>query len=91
MSLTPIVSLIPVFFVLAILVPLAWVLGGAYARFRPKLPVTCPESNQSAFVQVDAKHAAFLKITGNANHRLLVCSRWPERAGCGRECLRQVA
>jgi hypothetical protein len=41
-------------------------------------------------VVVDARHAAATALGKSPELRLSSCSRWPERAGCGQECLRQI-
>ncbi|HEY6844500.1 MAG TPA: hypothetical protein VI391_10045 [Thermoanaerobaculia bacterium] len=46
-------------------------------RIRRIRIVTCPESHEAA------------AVTGK--QRLTSCSRWPEREGCGRMCLAQIA
>src|SRR6185503_11646556 len=43
--------------------------------------ITCPQTKESAAVR--------LKLLGEP--RLSDCSRWPEYAGCGQECLAQIA
>ena len=43
--------------------------------------ITCPET----------KEAAAVKVKPLGELRLSACSRWPERAGCGQECLAQIA
>jgi len=57
--------------------------------YRGARVITCPENLRPAGVFVDAVHAAkpFEKIP---ELRLASCSRWPERAGCGQECLKQI-
>jgi hypothetical protein len=52
--------------------------------------ITCPESKKTAVVRLDAGHAAWTDLRGEMKLRLESCSRWPERADCGRECLREV-
>jgi hypothetical protein len=52
--------------------------------------VTCPESRKTAVVRLDAGHAAWTDLRGEKELRLNSCSRWPERADCGWECLREV-
>jgi hypothetical protein len=52
--------------------------------------VTCPETRAPVAVEVDARHAAAAAALGRAGLRLSSCSRWPQRQGCGQECLRQV-
>ena len=61
-----------------------------YARYRGKRVVTCPETKQAAGVELDARHAAGSGFAARADLRLSDCSRWPERAGCGQECLSQI-
>ena len=62
----------------------------AYRKLRGTRLVTCPETEKPAAVEVDALHAAASVLFGEADLRLKECSRWPERAGCGQECLSQV-
>jgi hypothetical protein len=56
--------------------------------------VTCPETRQPAGVTLDIKqalrHSALPGIGGAKALRLHTCSRWPERQGCGQECLAQI-
>lgn len=52
--------------------------------------VRCPETRLPAAVEVDAKQAAVSGLLGHERLRLRECSRWPERAGCGQDCLAQV-
>jgi hypothetical protein len=72
------------FAAVAILV-LAVPVAKKYFLFRGRRVITCPENNQPAGVSVDARHAAL----GSGLH-LETCSRWPERTGCGQECLKQI-
>lgn len=60
-------------------------LARSYFRMRGARVVTCPENHEKAEVQLDARHAAL----GHSD-RLSACSRWPERQGCGQECLAEV-
>jgi hypothetical protein len=61
-----------------------------YSEFRKPREVLCPEDNQSALVNVDARHAAATAAFGAQSLRLSGCSRWPERAGCHEGCLGQI-
>jgi hypothetical protein len=61
-----------------------------YVRMRGTRVVACPENELPAAVAVDARHAAFTAAGGHEHLRLEACSRWPERAGCGQECLKQI-
>jgi hypothetical protein len=72
-----------------VLVCLAYSLR-AYFRFRGKRLVTCPETHRPAAVDLDARQAARESLFGSPHFRLQECSRWPERQGCGQECLSQI-
>jgi len=61
-----------------------------YLKLRGAMVVTCPETNRPAGVHLDARHAALTSIMGRTDFLLKDCSRWPERMGCGQECLRQI-
>jgi len=60
-----------------------------YRRFRGTRIVTCPETEKSVAVNVDAMRAA-LSSFDEIQLRLSDCTRWPEREDCGQECLRQI-
>lgn len=62
----------------------------AWLKYRGAMVITCPENQKPASVSLDARHAAATSFSGAPNFRLSNCSRWPERAGCGQECLRQI-
>jgi len=61
-----------------------------YLQMRGTRVVACPENEQPAAVTVDARRAALTAAAGREHLRLDSCSRWPEKAGCGQECLRQI-
>src|SRR5579862_2590597 len=61
-----------------------------YARFRGARVVTCPETRAAAGVAIDAWHAAATALHRHPDLRLESCSRWPERGGCGQECISQI-
>lgn len=61
-----------------------------FAEFRKPREVTCPENANPAQVNVDARYAAMTSVIGAQRVRLTGCSRWPDRAGCDRACLRQL-
>ena len=66
--------------VVGILAIAAAVLAFLRARaYRETFVITCPDNLEPAAV----KMAAF-------DERLRACTRWPEKAGCGQECLRQI-
>ena len=61
-----------------------------YFRFRGERLVVCPETERAASVHVATGKAAVKTFAGMRGVRLDECSRWPERAGCGQDCLSQV-
>ena len=53
--------------------------------------VACPETKRPAAVEVDAFRAALASFGDEPGRlRLTSCSRWPEKAGCGQECLGEI-
>jgi hypothetical protein len=65
-------------------------LGSSWLKYRGKRVIQCPENRRPAGVVVDASHAAITALGKGPELRLSQCSRWPERAGCGQECLSQI-
>ena len=61
-----------------------------YRKFRGERIITCPENHQPAAVAVAAGKAARRAFTGTHELRLKECSRWPEREGCGQDCLSEI-
>ncbi len=61
-----------------------------YFKFRGKRIVSCPETHQPAGVRVAAGKAALEAMVGSPHLSLSECSRWPEKEGCGQECLAQI-
>ena len=82
-------------FVIVLAVVLAgiavWRVTRAWLKYRVRAVVSCPETCQPAGVAIDARHAAATALGRAPELRLSSCSRWPERAGCGQECLSQIA
>jgi hypothetical protein len=71
--------------------PALAILFKAYRTARGKRVITCPETKEPAAVDVNAAYAAVTTLRkGEPSFRLRDCSRWPERRGCGQECLRQI-
>ena len=65
-------------------------LAGAWMKYRGTRVVVCPENREMVTVTVDAGHAAFSASQGRPDLRLESCTRWPEKGGCGQECLGQI-
>jgi hypothetical protein len=70
-------------------VGLLWVLP-AYRTYRRRRVVGCPETGGATGVHVDAARVARSAWMGPLDLRLTDCTRWPERSGCGQECLSQL-
>jgi hypothetical protein len=68
----------------------AWRFGGTWWKYRGRRVVTCPENQNPAGVTLDARHAMATALGKPPQLRLESCSRWPEKAGCGQECLSQI-
>jgi hypothetical protein len=49
--------------------------------------VNCPETDAPVSVRFNALRAAWSSLGGPPTLRLADCTRWPERAGCGQECI----
>jgi hypothetical protein len=62
----------------------------AYLLYRGTRVVVCPENREMAAVRVDAGRAALDPQRGHPRLLLEFCTRWPEKAGCGQDCLGQV-
>jgi hypothetical protein len=67
-----------------------WRLGSLWWKYRGQRVITCPENKRPAGVAVDAAHAAAGAFGKTPELRLSECTRWPEKAGCGQECLSEV-
>jgi hypothetical protein len=67
-----------------------WRVTRAWLRFRGRRVVECPETQKPAGIVLDAGHAALTALSNSPQLRLSTCSRWPERGGCGQECLNEV-
>lgn len=68
----------------------SWRFASSWLKFRGRRVITCPETQMPAGVSVDARHVAATAFGGAPELRLSDCSRWPERAGCGQQCLSQI-
>lgn len=73
-----------------LVIAVLWRLITVRINYRGVRLINCPENHQPAGVRVDARHAAVTSLGHAPGLRLSQCSRWPEKAGCGQECLRQV-
>lgn len=62
----------------------------SWLKYRGNRVVECPENRRPAGVVVDSGYAALTALGHAPELRLSSCSRWPERAGCGQECLAAI-
>ncbi len=81
-----ILMLVPVWFLLALIVPTFVVIRGHYQKVRGRRPTTCPETGMGAMVELDVPYAVRMRILGDGRRKIRACSRWPERATCGQGC-----
>jgi hypothetical protein len=51
-------------------------------KFRGDHVITCPDNKQPEVIRIKGSDLQHLDVR--------MCSRWPEKLGCGQECLRQV-
>lgn len=90
MSLTVLVILVVLMFAVGLFVLRAIPGVRAFLQYRGKRLVTCPETQKAAAVEVAVGEAALGAFLTEPTVRLHECSRWPERAGCGQDCLQQI-
>jgi hypothetical protein len=83
------------FLILAVAFVLSWIPAGvvyllARRREAGERVITCPETLSPEVVRVDAGHAAWTDLRGEKELRLESCSRWPEKADCGQDCIAEI-
>jgi hypothetical protein len=61
-----------------------------YNQYSGARAVTCPENHGQVAVSLDALRAAGSGLAGKPSLRIAGCTRWPERANCGQECMPQA-
>jgi hypothetical protein len=61
-----------------------------YMELAGERVITCPENGCAAGVKLDAALGATRAVLGEHTVKIAECSRWPEKAGCGQECLAQI-
>jgi hypothetical protein len=90
MSLTVLIALVVLVLAGGLLVLRAIPAVRAYLEFRGKRLITCPETQKAAAVDVAAGEAGLGAFLSEPTLRLKECSRWPQRADCGQDCLQQI-
>lgn len=78
------------YFTLALAIPIAWMSIATWRKARRPRAVVCPANGFSSTVALDPVYAIRMRALGNPEPLVAGCSRWPERASCGRECLGQI-
>ena len=58
-----------------------------YKQYSGARAITCPENHGQVAVNLDALRAAGTGLAGKPSLRIASCTRWPERANCGQECM----
>ena len=86
---SPIPIIVPIVTLAVLYVALPVVLD-TYRRLRGPKIITCPETKQSAEIQLNAFPAALSALDGATDIRIEGCSRWPRRSGCNQACLAQL-
>jgi len=71
---------------LILLLPALWG-EQIYHTYRDGRTVGCPETHAPVSVRFNALRAAWSSLSGRPQLRLADCTRWPERADCGQECI----
>jgi len=71
---------------LLLLLPALWA-EQTYHTYREGRTVNCPETHAPVSVRFNALRAAWSGLSGPQKLRLTDCTRWPERADCGQECI----
>ncbi len=61
-----------------------------YQDLKRKKSVVCPETGDTAGVEVDARRGAIGVALGVPRLRVTTCSRWPRHAACDQACRKQV-
>ena len=79
------------YFLLALLIPIAWMTLSVRLRTRGARRVTCPCDGRMSLVELDSWHAIKMHTLGNPELLIRECQRWPALGGCAQECRGQLA
>jgi hypothetical protein len=66
------------------------VVMGAYRRLRRPRSVVCPQTASIAGIRLNAIGAAAGAAFDRLPLKVASCTLWPEREGCGQDCLGEV-
>ncbi len=70
-----------------VLLPVA---STTFFHYRGARTLRCPETEEEAGVQIDARRAAFSSIFGKTRVQVQDCSLWPARRRCAQGCLKHL-
>ena len=79
------------YFVLALVIPTAWMALSARRGAAGERRVVCPRDGAPSLVKLDSWYAVRMRALGNPELLVGQCSRWPGYAGCGQECRSEMA
>jgi hypothetical protein len=63
------------------------VIAHAFTRYRRARALPCPETGNTALVQIEAGRAALTSAVGAPDLRVEDCSLWPARKDCAQACV----
>ena len=81
------IAAIVVFGALIIMLP---VIVRDFRRYREARFLNCPETGERVAIIVDGPRASSTAAIGEAGLRVIECSLWPRRKGCGQSCLKKT-
>jgi hypothetical protein len=79
------------YFLLAIAIPIAWMMVSVRLRTRGARRVICPRDGRAALIELDSWYAVKMHARGNPELLVRECQRWPALGGCRQECREQIA
>jgi hypothetical protein len=85
----PILMLVPVWFILALVIPTLWTVARHYRKLSGHRPVICPQTGLVTTIELNAGHAVAMGILGNPVQKVQSCLRWPAHQNCARQCVAQ--
>jgi hypothetical protein len=62
-----------------------------FRQFRGPSQVLCPETGSIAIIRINALRAAVSGAVANPDLYVSECSLWPERQGCGQDCVCMIS
>lgn len=69
---------------------LLWLSARTFLALSGDRVIVCPDNHEPAGVRLQTFKGALRALAGNDPLRVAGCSRWPEKAGCAQDCLREI-